>query len=164
MTTGIGDGKPRVSGAGPFGLIDRRGRDVPLSPCPWGYDPCTIVHANCDKPDLTAMTEDESALYDEAHATDKEWITAWSYWDYVGQEYVEWTDREILLNIGKLLHGTADAAAETRSFHLGRLERMLGDYWGMKTMVQKELKDRYTALPEWVERENREASGWEKGT
>ena len=85
---------------------------------------------------------------------DREWLTAWAYWDYVGQEYVEWTDREILLNIGKLIRFEAHAAEDVRSFHLGRLERMLA-----RLPV-----DRYTALPEWVARENEQASGWEKGT
>ena len=86
--------------------------------------------------------------------TDKEWLTAWAYWDYHGQEYVEWTDREILLNIGKLIRFEAHAAEDVRSFHLARLERMLA-----RLPV-----DRYTALPEWVARENGQASGWEKGT
>jgi hypothetical protein len=99
----------------------------------------------------------------DADPSEKEWITAWAYWDYNGQEYVEWTDREILLNVGKLVRCEADAAPDVRSFHLDRLERMLGDYWGMKVMVQKELKDRYTALPEWVEREGAPVSTWEDG-
>ena len=88
---------------------------------------------------------------------DKEWLTAWAYWDYHGQEYVEWTDREILLNIGKLIRFEAHAAEDVRSFHLARLERILS-----KATYNGD--DRYTALPEWVARENEQASEWEKGT
>ena len=86
-----------------------------------------------------------------AHTTDKEWITAWSYWDFVGQEYIEWTDREILLNIGKIMRGEAHAAPDVISFHLGRLERMLAAKW----LVENH-GDRYEALPEWVERESKQ--------
>ncbi len=88
------------------------------------------------------------------HGIEKEWITAWSYWDYHGQEYVEWTDREILLNIGKIMRGEAHAAPETISFHLGRLERMLAAPY----LVDGE-GDRYTKLPAWVERESKQHAG-----
>lgn len=89
----------------------------------------------------------------DSAADEKEWITAWAYWDYNGQEYVEWSDREILLNIGKLLRFEAHAAEDVRSFHLARLERMLID----KRMVDSDGNvDRYAMLPEWVAREERE--------
>ncbi len=85
-----------------------------------------------------------------ARVEEKEWITAWSYWDFIGQEYVEWTDREVLLNIGKLMHGTAHAAPETINFHLNRLERMCAAKWLVAN------GDRYAKLPAWVERESKQ--------
>ena len=93
---------------------------------------------------------------------DKEWLTAWAYWDYVGQEFVEWTDREILLNIGKLIRFEAHAAEDVRGFHLARLERILAR--ALHPAGKGNDSDRYTALPEWVARENEQASEWEKGT
>ena len=81
---------------------------------------------------------------------DREWITEWAYWDYVGQEYIEWTDREILLNIGKLVRNEADASPECRGFHLGRMERILAK----ALHPAGKGGDRYTRLPEWVERES----------
>ncbi len=101
-------------------------------------------HASCDCTSIAYYKAEDRDV-------DKEWITAWAYWDYNGQEYVEWTDREILLNIGKLMRSEAHAAPETISFHQGRLERMLA----AKYLVDN-YGDRYTKLPEWVERESRE--------
>ncbi len=87
---------------------------------------------------------------DTAKDIDLEWITEWAYWDYVGQEYIEWNDREILLNVGKLVRREADASPRCRSFHLKRLEIIMS-----KLSHPSNSGDRYTKLPEWVERESR---------
>ncbi len=101
-------------------------------------------HASCD---CTSPAYDRDIDKD----IDREWITEWAYWDYVGAEYVEWTDREILLNVGKLMRKEADASPACRSFHLARLERMLA-----RLSHPSNCGDRYTKLPEWVERESRQ--------
>jgi hypothetical protein len=80
---------------------------------------------------------------------EREWLTAWAYWDYNGQEFIEWTDREILLNIGKLMRFEAHAAEDVRVFHLARLERIL-----VKAM-DNGTRDRFAELPDWVERESK---------
>ena len=91
-----------------------------------------------DGPDLYAMTEAEAAAWDEAMDGEQtgemnEWITDWAYWDFVGQEYVEWTDREVLMCLGKLVHDKANAAPHTIDVLLNRLEMVLTDYEAMKT-------------------------------
>ena len=94
----------------------------------------------CDEPnepDLSPMTEAEAEAYDEAMDGETtgemtEWITDWAYWDFVGQEYVEWTDREVLMNLGKLVHDRANAAPHTIDVLLNRLEMVLTDYEAMK--------------------------------